>query len=248
MTLEEIANNNIKKLKENQYPGRGIIIGKATKSNKIIQIYWIMGRSESSRNRIFIKDENNFVKTKLFNENNNNSDLSLIIYYPIKSYQNFHIIGNGDQTDTIYEYLKNNKTFEDSLDSRLFEHDKPNFTPRISGIIDISNNEYKYKLSIIKSINNDPNYLQRNIFKYKSFLNGYGHYISTYCKDSNPLISYKGEPEILKIFDDIEENLEYYWNILNCENKISMLVKSIEIETGKINISILNKHRAECIR
>ena len=214
------------------YPGRGIVIGMTPDGKHMVQVYWIMGRSENSRNRIFAMD-NGFVKTEAF-DISKLSDPSLVIYYAAKNYDNVHIVTNGDQTDTIYEM----KSFEGALNTRTFEPDSPNFTPRISGIY----NDGKYKLSILKSIGNNSDYCVRQYFNYDKPIAGIGHCIHTYDCDGNPLPSFSGEPYQVPLYDCIEETADYYWSRLNEENKISLFVKFIDIENNKYNIKIINKN------
>ncbi len=241
MNLEQQAVNNIKKLQGNEYPGRGMVIGMSPDGTKYIQVYWIMGRSENSRNRIF-EAEGEFVRTKAFDERKM-TDPNLIIYYPIKATKEYHIVGNGDQTDTIYNYILNGSTFESALNTREFEPDYPNYTPRISGIIDLSKEKVRYSLSILKSIiNGDQNICQRNYYNYSSFLEGFGHCIHTYKEDGDPIPSFTGEPFILKLYDDMNENTEYFWNLLHHKNKISLLIKYIDVISREVKINIVNKN------
>lgn len=221
-----------------KYPGRGIIIGKTSNADTIIQIYWIMGRSENSRNRVFKLDDNNFVKTEAF-DLTKLSDPSLIIYYPVKAINKYHIVTNGDHTETIFRYLQAGKSFEESLAEQLFEPDAPNFTPRISGLVNIEKKEFK--LSIVKTISHNENHFTRQIFNYNDLLHGKGYCITTYEKDGNPLPSYVGEPQVVDIYDTIDENLETYWDLLDPDNKISLLVKSISVKDGSAHVAIVNK-------
>ncbi|KNY25517.1 IMP cyclohydrolase [Pseudobacteroides cellulosolvens] len=238
MGFEEIASANENRIKHNNYPGRGIVIGKTPDSKSYVQIYWIMGRSSNSRNRVFVI-EGDCVKTKAFDENKM-EDPSLIIYYPIKSYLNFHIVGNGDQTDTVFDYIRRGKDFESALNTRDFEPDFPNYTPRISGIVDL--NERRYVLSILKTINNAPELAQKNYYNYNKGIDGYGHCIHTYREDGHPIPSFEGEPFIVKLHDKIEQNANYYWNLLNEDNRISLLIKYIEIESRNVVFKIINKN------
>lgn len=240
MSVEQTALQNEKQLKQNSYPGRGIIIGMTPDGKNYVQIYWIMGRSTNSRNRIF-EAQGSSVRTRAFDEAKM-SDPSLIIYYPVRTSGDYHIVSNGDQTDTIFNYVEEGKTFENALATREFEPDAPNFTPRISGFIDYRTDEAVYGLSILKSIENDPACCQRNYFYYDNFLNGYGHCIHTYLEDGNPIPSFSGEPYPVKLYDSIEENAEYYWNLLNEDNKVSMLVKFIAKEDKKAAVKIINKN------
>lgn len=226
-------------LSQNEYPGRGIIIGMSPSGKNYIQIYWIMGRSNNSKNRIFEID-NNFVRTKAFDENKI-VDPSLIIYYPIKDIKNYHIVSNGDQTDTIYEYIDNNNTFENALNIWEFEPDPPNYTPRISGFIDLRKENANYGLSILKSINHNKELCQRNYYYYNKFINGFGYCIHTYKENGNPVPPFDREPFIVRIFEDIEDNLKHFWNLLNEENKISLLVKYINIDNN-VMIKCTNKN------
>lgn len=239
MSIIETANANMKKLTENTYPGRGIVQGMTPNGQHLVQVYWIMGRSENSRNRIFEID-GEFVKTKAFDESKM-QDPSLIIYYPARNCKNCHIITNGDQTDTVYNSLKQGGSFEAALQTRTFEPDGPNFTPRISGIIDLDDAN-AYELSILKSIDGDGDYSQRNFFKYETAMAGIGHCIHTYVGDGNPLPSFAGEPYPMPLFDTIDETGEAYWSKLNSENKISLLVKFIDVKSGKAELKLYNKH------
>jgi IMP cyclohydrolase len=238
--MEEVMsiNENINKLKSNSYPGRGIIIGMTPNGKEMVQIYWIMGRSVNSRNRIFEK-VGDFIRTKAFDESKL-TDPSLIIYYPMKNLNNNHIITNGDQTDTIFDYLQAGKTFENALDTRCYEPDPPNFTPRISGIVNIDE-QHNYKLSILKAIDGENGITQRNIFCYEKAMAGVGHCIHTYEKDGDPLPSFNGEPLEVFLYDKMDENLKYYWDLLNVENRVSLLVKHIDIKSGGFNSIIINK-------
>lgn len=227
-------------LKNNNYPGRGIIIGKTMDSTKIIQIYWIMGRSENSRNRIFKVEENNFVKTEVFDKTKV-IDPSLIIYYPVKDINNYHIVTNGNQTDTIYDFINDNKSFENAINEQLYEPDKPNFTPRISVLVNVKKG--MFKLAIVKTINHDENYFIREVFSYNDLIKGKGYCITTYEKDGNPLPCFEGEPRSVNIYDSIEENIDRYWDLLDKENRVSLLVKSINIKNDSVEIKIKNKNQ-----
>jgi hypothetical protein len=240
MQLSEIAQINEQDLKVNSYPGRGIITGKSPDGKSLVQVYWIMGRSTNSRNRVFLKD-GEFVRTKAYDEKAL-TDPSLIIYYPLRNEGNCHIVTNGDQTDTIHEYIKAGKAFEQALMTRTFEPDEPNFTPRISGMVDLDKYKDGYVLSILKSQRNNPSLCQRNFFFYETSIPGFGHCIHTYAGDGNPLPSFAGEPYTVRIFDSLEENAQYYWNLIDNENKVSLLVKKIDIASGKFDTTIINKH------
>jgi IMP cyclohydrolase len=238
--LELIIDGNLEKLKQNPYPGRGIILGLTPDGQNLVQIYWIMGRSANSRNRIF-EVENGFVKTKAFDAAKV-EDPSLIIYYPARHYQNCHIITNGDQTDTIYEALQSGGSFEAALTTRTFEPDAPNFTPRISGLINLDQSQFAYQLAIIKSVYGQPDDCTHQFFNYHKALPGVGHCLHTYAGDGNPLPSFSGEPYVVKLSNSLAELAAAYWQRLNSENKVSLLVKFINVHTRKTALEILNKH------
>lgn len=233
---------NYELLRANAYPGRGIIIGMSPDEKHMVQVYWIMGRSENSRNRVFV-EENGFVRTKAFDESKL-KDPSLIIYFPAKHESGRHIITNGDQTDTIFETTARGGSFEDALNTRCFEPDAPNFTPRISGIVDLNDHKYAYKLSILKSFNNEGTFCIRNYFNYEKAIPGVGHCIHTYAQDGNPIPSFSGEPYELELFDDIDETIQHYWKALNEENRVSILAKYINVGDGSFKIRIINKNTA----
>lgn len=226
------------KLEGNKYPGRGIILGKSPDGKSMVQVYWIMGRSSNSQNRIFEKIADGvqivpFDPAKV-------EDPSLIIYDPIKQQGDHHIISNGDQTATIEEYLAEGKSFEDAINTRMFEPDAPNYTPRISGVMNLKTGENK--ISIIKTIGNQEDYYTHKFFSYNDFKPATGFCISTYENDGNPLISFTGEPIQVEIFNDKKENLDYYWKALNPDYLVSMAVKYISIEDGNVDVLIKNKH------
>lgn len=235
------AGKNAENLKRNAYPGRGIVLGVTPNGEKLVQIYWIMGRSENSRNRIFV-EENGFVRTKAFDESKL-SDPSLIIYYPLKAFGQYHIISNGDQTDTVYDYLSTGSSFEEALMTRVFEPDAPNFTPRITGIMQLDGKNI-YSLAILKTQGGDPNTCVRHFFHVEKPMPGLGHCIHTYEGDGDILPSFNGEPYLMPIPDSAEEAVSNYWELLNPDNRISLLVKTIEIKTGNIEIKIKNRHTA----
>ncbi len=228
-------------LKSNSYPGRGIIIGKSADADTAVIAYFIMGRSENSRNRIFVAENDN-MKTEAFDPAKL-VDPSLIIYYPIRSLDNTTIVTNGDQTDTVYEYLSNSKSFEEALRTRTFEPDPDNYTPRISGVVSVDGGELNYKLSILKSANNNPDSVQRFFFEYNSPLSGEGHFIHTYECDGNPIPSFSGEPKLISIDGDIDTFTNKLWESLNNDNKVSLFTRFIDIKTGKSTTRIINKNK-----
>ena len=218
-------------LKENSYPGRGIILGKTPDGTKAVAAYFIMGRSENSRNRIFVEDGEG-IRTQAFDPSKL-VDPSLIIYAPVRVLGNKTIVTNGDQTDTIYEGMDKQLTFEQSLRSREFEPDGPNYTPRISGIMHIENGKYNYAMSILKSSDGSPESCHRYTFAYENPKAGEGHFIHTYQCDGNPLPSFEGEPKRIQIPDDMEAFTTLLWNSLNEDNKVSLFVRYIDIQTGQ---------------
>lgn len=229
-------------LRENSYPGRGVILGKSPDGTKAAAAYFIMGRSENSRNRIFVEDGEG-IRTQAFDPSKL-TDPSLIIYAPVRVLGNKTIVTNGDQTDTIYEGMDRQLTFEQSLRSREFEPDGPNYTPRISGIMHIENGTYNYAMSILKSSDGCPDSCHRFTFAYENPKAGEGHFIHTYQCDGNPLPSYEGEPKRIQIPDDIDAFTELLWNSLNEDNKVSLFVRYIDIETGTYETRIVNKNQA----
>ena len=226
-------------LKTNTYPGRGIVIGKTADGKKALSAYFIMGRSENSRNRIF-KAEGENITIYPFDESKV-SDPSLIIYSPIRKFENKLIVTNGDQTDTIYDFLADGKGFSCALKTREFEPDSPNFTPRISGMLTFENDDFSYDMSILKSADEIGSACNRFTFNYKS-ISGVGHFIHTYNHDGNPLPTFTGEPERVSISNDIDEITKSIWQNLDDNNKISLFVRMTDLETGETDTRIINKH------
>ena len=230
-------------LRENSYPGRGIILGRSEDGTKAVAAYFIMGRSENSRNRIFVEDGQG-IRTQAYDPSKL-TDPSLIIYAPVRVLGNKTIVTNGDQTDTIYEGMDKQLTFEQSLRSREFEPDAPNYTPRISGIMHIENGKYSYAMSILKSNNGDPSSCLRFTFAYNDCAAGEGHFIHTYKGDGNPLPSFEGEPKLVAVPNDMEKFTNMLWNNLNEDNKVSLFVRYIDIATGITHTIIKNKNGQE---
>lgn len=228
-------------LKNNEYPGRGIIIGKSADGKSAVTAYFIMGRSVNSRNRIFVETKDG-IETKAFDEAKL-TDPHLIIYSPVRVLGNKTIVTNGDQTDTIYDLMDKQNTFEQALRTREFEDDKPNYTPRISGIMHIDNGTYNYAMSILKSNDGDPDSCQRFTFSYTNPKAGEGHFIHTYKDNSEPLPSFEGEPKKVGIPNGIDEFSENLWNSLNEDNKVSLFVRYIDLENGKTESRIINKNK-----
>ena len=229
-------------LKNNAYPGRGIVIGKTPDGTKAVTAYFIMGRSENSRNRVFVTDGEG-IRTQAFDPAKL-SDPSLIIYAPVRVLGNKTIVTNGDQTDTIYAGMDKQLTFEQALRSREFEPDAPNYTPRISGILHIENGKYNYAMSILKSDHGDPSCCNRFTFAYENPKAGEGRFIHTYQCDGSPLPSFQGEPKPVGILDDMQQFTDMLWNSLNEDNKVSLFVRYIDIKTGTYKTTILNKNHS----
>ena len=235
-----------KLLSENEYPGRGIVIGKSKDGKKAMIAYFIMGRSENSRNRVFEQFDGG-MRTKAFDESKL-VDTSLIIYNPFLTLENIDIITNGDQTDTVYNYIKENGddgfSFDKALFTREFEPDSPNYTPRISGMIkyDFNKSDFNYRLSILKSANGNPEVCNRYFYSY-SPLNGIGHFIHTYSHNGNPIPSFYGEPEEVELPATANELADLVWKNLNEDNKVSLFVRSVDLENGKVEQIIINKNK-----
>lgn len=223
------------------YHGRGIIIGKSADGKKAVTAYFIMGRSVNSRNRVFVAEGEN-LRTKAFDESKM-SDPHLIIYYPVRVLGNKTIVTNGDQTDTIYDLMDKQMTFEQALRTREFEDDAPNYTPRISGIIHNENGDMNFAMSILKSADGDANSCQRYTFAYSNPIAARAKFIHTYNCDGNPLPSFEGEPKTLELPDvDIDTMTNIIWNNLNEDNKVSLFVRYIDLATGESDTRIVNKN------
>ncbi len=228
-------------LGSNSYPGRGIIIGLTPDKKKSVIAYFIMGRSENSRNRVFV-EEGEGIKTQAFDPAKL-TDPSLIIYSPVRVYGKYTIVTNGDQTDTIYDHLAKNSTFYDALKTREFEPDAPNFTPRISGITSIENGDYSYSISILKSSYGNDAICNRFTYDFEGGIPGAGHLIHTYEGDGNPLPSFATEPKLVEVMDDMDKFGETLWNTLDADNKVSLYVRYTDIETKEVKSKIINKNQ-----
>ena len=224
----------------NSYPGRGIVIGQSADGKQAVVAYFIMGRSVNSRNRVFV-EEGAGIRTQA-HDPAKLSDPSLVIYAPVRVLGEDTIVTNGDQTDTIYDFLKEGKTFEEALRTRTFEPDGPNYTPRISGIVERGEGSFTYKLSILKSCGGDPDFAQRFFFEYAPKA-GLGHFIHTYKQDGDPIPSYEGEPTPVFIEGDIDAFTASLWENLNEDNKVSLFTRFIDLETGKAETRIVNKNQ-----
>lgn len=229
-------------LRGNKYPGRGIVVGRSKTGEEMYVAYFIMGRSENSRNRVLVSKDKD-VATKASDESKM-KDPKLVIYKAVKTMEGKLIISNGDQTDTVNEYIEQGKTFEEAVESRTYEPDAPNYTPRISSIIDFEGKEPEYKISIIKAVqlkNREPLEV-KSFYKYGRSIPGVGHLIHTYESDGNPLPTFEGEPRIIEIEDSFEGFTEGIWNSLNAGNKISLFTRRMDLKGAEIESRIINKN------
>lgn len=229
-------------LSENSYPGRGIVLGLDDKAENAVIVYFIMGRSVNSRNRVFVEKDGGII-TKAHDESKM-VDPHLIIYAPVRVMADGvnTIVTNGDQTDTVFDFMAAGKTFEDALRTRTFEDDRPNWTPRISGLVKVEGGKVEYKLSILKSDSGDETSVQRFFYDYCQPKAGVGHFIHTYRCDGSPIPSFEGEPEKVVLAGDIDTLTESVWNSLNADNKVSLFVRYIDLKTGKADTRIVNKN------
>ena len=223
--------------RDNTYPGRGIVLGKSADGQKAVIAYFIMGRSENSRNRIFVEEDGG-LRTQAFDPAKL-KDPSLVIYWPVRKFGAATIVTNGDQTDTIYEFLAAEKTFEEALRMRTFEPDPPILTPRISGLV---HKDGSYRLSILKSANGNAESTQRFFYEYPQPVAGEGHFIHTYLGDGNPVPSFEGEPELVRIEGDIDSFTSLMWENLNEANKVSLFVRFIDLADGSEETRVVNKN------
>ena len=238
MNIYEIKSVS-ERLEGNPYPGRGIIIGKSSDGNSAVAAYFIMGRSSNSRNRVFV-EKDGAVYTEPYDASKV-EDPSLIIYAAIREYENNLIVTNGNQTDTVYDGLASGKSFDDALATREFEPDGPNWTPRISGMITFADGDFTYKMSILKSGDAEGSFCNRFGFHYAPKA-GLGHFIHTYVCDGNPIPTFQGEPERIRISDDIDAFTNEIWNVLDENNRISLYVRYIDLETGEKTNRLINKN------
>lgn len=230
-----------KEIASTTYPGRGIIIGKSEDGKKAVIGYFIMGRSENSRNRVFMA-EGTDLKTQAFDPSKL-VDPSLIIYAPVRTLDNDTIVTNGDQTDTIRDFVLEGKTFEEALRTRTFEPDPPNFTPRISGMLTFAEGDFSYKMSILKSNEGRESSVLRFFYEYAQPVAGEGHFIHTYQCDGNPIPSFAGEPTLVDIKGDIDTFTDNVWSALNEANKVSLYTRFIDLATGDFEDRIVNKNQ-----
>lgn len=227
-------------LENNTYPGRGIVIGKSADGSKAVAAYFIMGRSANSRNRVFTEKDGE-VFTEPFDASKV-QDPSLIIYAAVRQYENNLIVTNGNQTDTIYDGLKAGVCFSKALESREFEPDAPNFTPRISGMLTFADGDFTYQMNILKSADEEGSACARYTFRYPA-LPGLGHFIHTYVQDGNPIPTFQGEPERVAVGNDIDKITDEIWNALNADNKISLYVRTVDLKTGETENRLVNKNK-----
>ena len=226
-------------IRENPYVGRGIVVGKSKNGKYAVSAYFIMGRSANSRNRVFTLRDG-VLYTEPFDASKV-EDPSLIIYAAVREYQNKLVVTNGDQTDTVVEGYKAGKTFEEALESRAFEPDSPNWTPRISAALTFAEGDFSYRMSILKSVDAEGSACARYAFSYPAKA-GLGHFLHTYVTDGNPIPTFQGEPERVEIPDDMDAFTETLWNALNEQNKISLYVRYTDLATGKVTEKIVNKN------
>lgn len=227
-------------LRGNRYPGRGIVLGRSKDGSKAMLAYFIMGRSENSRNRIFARTADG-IRTEAFDPAKL-SDPSLIIYAPVRCFENRLIVSNGDQTDTIYEGFRNGKSFAEALSAREFEPDAPNYTPRISGVLYFADRDFSYELSILKSDRMNPAQCLRFTYSYPTPLPGEGHLIHTYIGDGTPLQSFCGEPKSVSVDDELEPFAAKLWEALDSDNKISLYVRETDLASGAVKDILINRH------
>ena len=232
--------NLAEELASTTYPGRGIVLGRSQDGKKMVIAYFIMGRSENSRNRVFIENGEEVIIHPF--DASKVKDPSLIIYSPVRRAGDAVIVTNGDQTDTVFDYLMKGKTFEQALETREFEPDAPNFTPRISALLQFSGDAFTYKMSILKSADEKGSACNRYTFSY-SPLNGIGHFIHTYNCDGDPIPSFDGEPEKVEIGNDLDAFTDMLWTSLNADNKVSLFTRFVNLETGEAATRIINKHQ-----
>jgi IMP cyclohydrolase len=243
--IQESAARNLELLSRNSYPGRGIVIGMTPDGRHYVQVYWIMGRSENSRNRVFVaggagSGEAGLVRTAPY-DGSKVKDPSLIMYSCARQLGRCHIVSNGDQTDTVFEALQEGRSLEEALFTRSAEPDAPNYTPRITGLVDLDDSVHAYKLSVIKVIENDPGRGVREFFNYEAGIPGIGHCVHTYAGDGEPLPCFEGEPYAVPLLDNEDAVAERYWEALDRDNRVSLLAKFIDAKSGAAELRIINK-------
>lgn len=237
--IYKIAGKNCEKIRNSFYPGRTIIMGISPNKENIIQIYWTMGRSENSKNRHIIKVGED-IKTEPIYIDEKMLHPELLIYNIAMRSGDVHILSNGVQTNTIYDCIVKGEKFEDAIEVQSFEHDEPIFTPRISGLISIYKENIEYKLGIVKTIDQNPNYLLKHVFTYNDSIPGVGYCINTYdlAEECKPFC---GEPYYVKLFDDIDTSTKYYWDMLSPNKRVGLYAKYINIKTGTVDERVINE-------
>lgn len=238
--MGKTVETNLDALRDSRYPGRGIVIGRTPDARHFVQVYWIMGRSPGSRNRVFVAEEQT-VRTRAFDESALENP-TLVVYRPVRVLGARHIVSNGDHTDTIVDAIQEGGTFESALNTRTFEPDPPILTPRIAGIVDLEDTGAAYRIAILKAIAGSGGSASRQYFSYETAVPGTGHCITTYMDDGDPPPSFSGEPYAVELHDGIETNRDFYWNLLDEANRVSLLVKFIDSESGKTDLRIVNKY------
>lgn len=239
--MGKAVETNLDALRNSRYPGRGIVIGRTPDARHFVQVYWIMGRSAGSRNRVFVAD-NETVRTRAFDESVLENP-SLVVYRPIRVLNACHIVSNGDHTDTICDAIQDGGSFESALNTRTFEPDPPIFTPRIAGIVDLDDSGAAYRIGILKALAGNGESASRQYFSYETAIPGIGHCITTYTDDGDPPPAFFGEPYAVELPDGIETTRDFYWNLLDEANRVSLLVKFIDVASGNTNLRIVNKYR-----
>lgn len=239
--MEKGVETNLDALRDSRYPGRGIVIGRTPDGRHFVQVYWIMGRSAGSRNRVFVT-EGQTVRTRAFDESALENP-SLVVYRPVRVLNACHIVSNGDHTDTIFDALHRGGTFESALNTRTFEPDPPIFTPRIAGIVDLDDAGAAYRIAILKAIAGSGGSASRQYFSYETAIPGIGHCITTYRDDGDPPPAFAGEPFAVELHNGIETTRDFYWSLLDEANRVSLLVKFIDMASGNTNLRIVNKYR-----
>lgn len=238
--FSEMAARNLERIERNPYPGRGIIIGMTLDGTRMMFVYWLMGRSENSRNRIFVEEPDG-IRTQAFDPSKL-TDPSLIIYWPARRVGTLHLVTNGDQTDTLARLMKEGSSFDDALMTREFEPDPPNWTPRISGMADVADPTGSYRLSILKTQDGDPASCVRCFYRYDKAIQGFGHCIHTYRGDGNPLPSFSEDPYPVPVPDTAEEAVALYWPLLNRDNRVALFARTIDRDTGEVETRLVNRH------
>ena len=239
--MGKTVETNLDALRNSRYPGRGIIIGQTPDARHLVQVYWIMGRSAGSRNRVFVA-ENDTVRTRAFDESALENPV-LVVYRPVRVLSACHIVSNGDQTDTIFDAIQTGGTFESAMNTRTFEPDPPIFTPRIAGIVNLDDHGAAYRIAILKALAGNGEFTARQYFSYETAIPGFGHCITTYRDDGDPPPAFSGEPYAVQLHNRIETTRDFYWDALNRENRVSMLVKFIQVASGITDLRIVNKYQ-----